>query len=191
MNTKNQNEVVLNEATKQAREVYTDRAIEFFMNGLVYMRKQLSDNGMDLNKVAPYPASYGPTFRGTKQYKIDLALHREFNSCFETADKQASYSLHLRRTDPWIVKEKSGVESKRRKDAVASANACFDSFVCKMLKKIGVDIISATFTGIIWDGCTLTVQCADGTTQVWNTKCILNQSVYGKLFNQWPTRRVS
>jgi hypothetical protein len=42
----------------------------------------------------------------------------------------------------------------------------------------------------MWDNSVVTVRTNYG-EQVWHTKVIWNRSVYGKSFNQWPTRRMS
>jgi hypothetical protein len=57
--------------------------------------------------------------------------------------------------------------------------------------KIGKEITSARTNGLIWDCATIWAFCTDGEEQVWHTQCIINRSVYNKLFNQWPTRRLS
>jgi hypothetical protein len=53
----------------------------------------------------------------------------------------------------------------------------------------GGTIRSITLHGDMWTGSTLTVDTTRG-TQRWETQVIVNVSCLGKLFNQWPTRRV-
>jgi hypothetical protein len=75
--------------------------------------------------------------------------------------------------------------------AKVSAERDFDSYVVKLAGKIGKPVTSAQVVGDLWNGSTLTVQCKDGESQTWRTKCILNTSPLGNLFNQWPTIRVA
>lgn len=73
-------------------------------------------------------------------------------------------------------------------EAGREAEASFDAWVAKMVQKIGETTVSAKMTGSAWTGSTLTVVTVSGETQIWNTKIIINQSKYGKLFNQFPSR---
>ena len=105
------------------------------------------------------------------------------------------------RTAPWIkivvgdAKAPSGyrvcedmilrfIASYRR-----AAHAEVDSFVVKLAHKIGKPVTSVKILGSLWEQSFLTVVTEDGETQKWTTRCILNCSVLGKLFSQWPTRR--
>lgn len=192
---------MLKTSTAAYRAVYVKRAEEIYMSGLRNMRQMLADNGMDLNKVAPYPSSN----IGRKEYRMKIAAHHRFTASFETAPEAKLLSMTgmMDGKLPWIVVERAGAEEKVRAEARQDANSCFDSFLYKMAGKIHAvvgdneKIWGATLTGELWDGCRLTVtrSLQTGTKFdpmadiIFNTKCILNQSVYGKLFNQWPTRR--
>jgi hypothetical protein len=69
---------------------------------------------------------------------------------------------------------------------VAETASVFDSFVTKMDHKVG-EHDSAEVEGRPWIGATVTVT-KGRVKEVWHTQQIINRSVYGKLFNQWPTR---
>ncbi len=190
-------------STATYRAVYVKRAEEIYMSGLRNMRDMLAANGMDLNKVAPYPSSN----MGRREYRMKIAAHHRFTASFETAPEARLQSMSgmMDGKIPWIVVEREGAEAKVRAEARSDANACFDSFLYKMAGKIHAvvadneKIWGATLTGELWDGCTLKVTRSlrtgtkfDPLTDlVFNTKCIINQSVYGKLFNQWPTWRAA
>jgi hypothetical protein len=74
--------------------------------------------------------------------------------------------------------------------ALAAAASC-RAWINKLIAKIGPKAIaSANVTGSLWTGSTLRVTFEDGSAEVWTTKCIVNVSSLGKLFNQWPTRKV-
>lgn len=182
----------LKESTTEQRAAYVARAEEIFMANLVHMRAKLAAVGMDLYKVAPGGDSWN---MGKKEYRMAEALHKRYRASFVNAPELEKpgygYNEYSRGKKPWLVIEKPDAEPKVRAEARSQANACFDSFLSKMAVKIAQpEIVSATLSGTIWDGCTVRITCMDGSAQVWTTKCILNQSVYGKLFNQWPTRRV-
>lgn len=74
--------------------------------------------------------------------------------------------------------------------ARTEAKASFDAYVAKLAKKITSRITAARLAGPLWTGSTLSVDTEEG-PQVWLTQIIVNCSVYRKLFNQWPTRRIS
>lgn len=80
--------------------------------------------------------------------------------------------------------------------AVALAEKSYEDYVIKLIGKVdpeGQGVIAADLareSRNIWSQSTLHVTLADGTQQTWKTKMILNVSVYGKVFNQFPTRRV-
>lgn len=72
-----------------------------------------------------------------------------------------------------------------------AANEEFNGYLTKLALKNVEKIISVdSLTGNLWNGSLLSVVVESQATVVWETKCILNVSSLGKLFNQWPTRRV-
>lgn len=99
---------------------------------------------------------------------------------------QRSFLARLDRAE--VVNPES--REKIKAEATRAANTDFDSYLHKLDGKIGAEIAKAALRGRLWDGSRLHVVLRDGSQQLWDTKCILNQSVYGKLFNQWPTRQV-
>ena len=80
--------------------------------------------------------------------------------------------------------------AKARLDEQAAAALAYDAFIAKLIAKVG-DCVAATIDGShVWGYSHLTVTKADGSVEVWKTQQILNRSVLGTLFNQWPSRRV-
>ena len=74
--------------------------------------------------------------------------------------------------------------------AKENAAAQYDAFVAKLNAKIG-PVTSAVLDGNhVWGYSNLTVVTEAGETQVWRTQTIINISKLGKVFNQYPTRRV-
>jgi hypothetical protein len=74
---------------------------------------------------------------------------------------------------------------------IRDAGLQFDAFVYKLNEKINDVTLSAELSGDPWNYSTLVVETKNKGRQVWTTKIIVNVSKYGKLFNQWPTRKVS
>ena len=75
------------------------------------------------------------------------------------------------------------------KEAGLAAHADYMAWVHKMVQKIGKPVTHAEMTGNPWKGSTIKVTTDDGEEQVWITTMIINQSKYGKLFNQFPSRK--
>lgn len=172
---------ILKAATADIRADYVARYTELEMATLVRDRAGLVAMGMDASVYAPYP-----TGRMAKDAYLQAeSKYRRVRFSFRGVKGYRCMN------EPEIVVEREDAEPRRRAAAKAEADAQVDSYLFKMAAKIGKDIASASTNGCIWDFATLKVVCVDGEEQTWKTNCILNQSVYGKLFNQWPTRRVS
>ncbi len=61
-------------------------------------------------------------------------------------------------------------------------------FICKLVAKVG-EVTEASIAGNhIWGESYLTVTTIAGAKQTWKTQQIVNVSVLGNYFNQWPTR---
>lgn len=84
-----------------------------------------------------------------------------------------------------------------RREAKAVADDTVAAFAAKLAGKVdreraeGTTVVGVTSTTIDrWSSGTTVVRLSDGSEQEWHTQVIVNQSCLGKLFNQWPTRRV-
>jgi hypothetical protein len=76
------------------------------------------------------------------------------------------------------------------KEAGTMASEQYTLFIRKLESKVGAHV-SATLEGShVWGFSELTVTKADGSKEKWRTQQIVNVSVLGKLFNQWPSRKV-
>lgn len=173
---------ILAAATAQIRADYVARFSELRLAQLVHDRAELAKVGMDARIYAPYPSGSNMDRASFKQAE---ARYYRVRNYFQSV----SYVGSPNRPDP--VTERPDAESKLRQLAESEANAMVDSYLHKMVAKIGKEISFAQTNGRIWDCATLTVTCRDGEIQNWDTKCILNVSCLGKVFNQWPTRRIS
>ena len=87
------------------------------------------------------------------------------------------------------------VPSNRRAEEVLArtaeeASLAFDAYIAKLTAKVG-ECAAAEMNGHLWDYSILTITRADASVERWKTQCIVNVSVLGKLFNQWPTRKMA
>jgi hypothetical protein len=141
---------------------------------------KLAEFGWDVDKAAPRPNGN----MGRAQYKTMMARH---NWLLSLTDHTKSYHRH---GEPHIRAASPEREARYIVAAREQAAAQYDLFVMKLVRKVG-ECLTATLTGShVWGHSILTVGKADGTTERWKTQQIVNQSVLGTIFNQWPSRKV-
>lgn len=148
------------------------------------MREKLAEAGGDINKVAPYP-------RGI--YGLQFYLGRERYNRYHAvtiADPEHGYQRASLNKEPYfVVFDDERVQryiTRRMEDAAAD----YDSFVKKLDAKIGKVKTAALHGNHVWGYSTLVVTKAGKITEAWKTQQIVNCSKLGKLFNQWPTRKM-
>jgi hypothetical protein len=139
----------------------------------------------DINAVAPYPKSN----MSTGEYRSKERFYK-FAGMLVTTDES-------RPTTGWggrpryVVMNAQAIE-KFAAEVREMAAEHYAAYVAKLVHKIG-PTTEATLTFChhdVWDDSTLTVTTVGGATERWNTKVILNHSVHGTPFNQWPTRKL-
>ena len=84
------------------------------------------------------------------------------------------------------------IEAEQRFITAAKQDAAvqYDLFVAKLAEKAG-EATGAVLNGShIWGYSILTVTKANGAVERWKTQMIINVSKLGKLFNQFPTRKI-
>lgn len=172
-------DAVLDAAFAETRALYIERYVSFEVANYEAMRTELEAAGWDAQMTAPYSDFRSSRIENARQMRKYHLTRKWFQN--------AQWSR--RPNDPEIMQIRHGVKAKIVQDATREANAYVDGFLSKLESKIAKPINAAACNGLIWDGSVLTVKCSDGETQTWNTKCILNRSCLGKIFNQWPTRR--
>lgn len=138
------------------------------------------DAGWDLDKVAPR----GDSWNDPRNYKTMMAKHNFYNSL-------STYTAPTRMPgQPNTRKRSEEAEARFIKNAREDAALQYDMFVAKLVRKIGA-CETATLAGShVWGHSILTVTKADASIERWKTQTIINVSVHGKLFNQWPSRKV-
>lgn len=141
--------------------------------------QELEEKGWDLNAVAPYPDA----FNGCVDYHGELARHKLFVSLTE------STSYVRARKSPDIRNRSPKKESKFIAEYIADLENQFEAYILKMENKIG-EVKSAKLYGeALWGYSILEVENEQG-VEKWKTQMIINVSKLGKLFNQFPTRKM-
>jgi len=183
-----------------------DRAVERAREFHAQLEAELAQAGWDLDVVAPRMPSYGPLFKGKIAYKAAKARHDLFVHLF-ARDVEASKAVYDANFKAWqadnsvkrifggegavsILKLDAARRDRFLADIREQAAQSFDAYVAKLEGKVG-EHVAAEYTGNLWSMSTIVVTKAGGDVERWNTQQILNVSVLGKLFNQWPTRRVA
>jgi hypothetical protein len=123
-----------------------------------------------LTECAPYPKAWKAPTATVEQYRAAKIKH----------------DLYRILAGPGSEKG----QAKFIEDARENAAAQYEEFIAKLNGKIGV-VTAANLNGNhVWGHSILTVTKADGTTENWKTQTIVNVSKLGKVFNQFPTRKV-
>lgn len=144
------------------------------------VRKALEDNNWDLDKAAPKPT---PNLSHALQRRLKtdrLIFNRLTNWVNDT------YSVDL----PLIVKMSHELELEYITEARQTAADQYDRFIIKLIGKIGPATDAVLDGNHIWSISYLEVTKPDGSKELWKTHMITNTSKLGKIFNQWPSRKV-
>lgn len=169
----------LKTAATNAAEAYAKQVIE-------EATKRLTEAGNDLQIVAPYPTS------SDYMYRSLVARYTFYRSICKS--RKATRSMR----EPEIADIDPKGVAKYIKDAREDAAFQFNQYVFKLVSKVG-HVISAEIELVngLWSHSILTVSAEHDTgngtafhTEQWRTKHILNQSKYGTVFSQFPTRLV-
>lgn len=145
----------------------------------------LEENDWDARIVAPYPNSRTD---GRIEFQVK---QREYQFVRDiTAADKVRQPYRGRSNDPeYRIYSEDRVNAmiKQWEDMAA---AQYESFVAKLVHKIG-ECVSATLDGNhVWGYSILHIVKADGTKEKWKTQMIFKLSKLGKPHNQWPTRKV-
>jgi ParB-like chromosome segregation protein Spo0J len=142
--------------------------------------------------------------RDRAMVEADIARSRRFGAAYKAAQARRAFLWSLVEADAnrltngydtgrplYVVGSTEKIE-RAFEQVRQNAGAAFDSFAAKLVGKVG-DCTAATLHcwGDVWTSSTLVVTKADGSVERWNTQRIINCSVLGKLFHQWPTRKAA
>lgn len=161
---------------EQAAEQYANKIIKNVMD-------DLAANGWDLQKCAPWPRGLP---YGTPEYHMAVSKQKLYHSLVcDDPSAPRSYSLGA----PNIVKADPDSQKRFVDEARRNAALQYESFICKLEDKIGSHSAAVLDGSHVWGYSILTVTTPEG-VQRWKTQTIINVSKLGKLFNQYPTRKV-
>lgn len=168
-------------AVAHLKEDAMKRAEDFARERIAKAIQQLEEVGMDRDLVAPYPSAMK---EDRKSYAVKLGRYRFFCSITKTVSGMHSFK------DPRIVTVEEDKIEKVVAETREMAAAQYDAFVAKLINKTGEGVISAELTGNhVWGYSKLRV-LKEGSEEIWKTQTIINVSKLGKVFNQFPTRKV-
>lgn len=134
----------------------------------------LTDSGFDIEVAAP-PAPR----KARKHEQAAASLYRLRLWAFLDVDKRTGKA-------GWSETGAQAYIARKMREAAEE----FDSFVMKLDGKVGAHTTATLAQGRTWNYSVMHVTLADGTVQMWKTQRIVNTSVLGLRFNQWPTRIV-
>jgi len=171
----------IEKAVLPLRQEAIKRTEQYAINIAKNVEKELSYSNFDMKKSAPYPQSYG---MNRIEYMSALRKYKLFSSLVR------SVKPVYRMNEPHYV-EMDSVRVKRFiEQAKSDASRQYDSFVRKLVSKIGETIDARLEGNHVWSYSLLTVVKPNGSMEVWKTQMIVNISKLGLVFNQWPTRKL-
>lgn len=146
------------------------------------IERELTEANWDINIAAPYPnddsASRSDDLRAIQKRNLFRQVTRRDPNRLRPHGTVSYVTINSQRVEEFI--------RAAREDAATS----YDAFVEKLISKIG-EVESATLDGShVWGESRLCIVKTGGIREVWRTHCIVNMSKYGRMFNQWPTKRV-
>jgi hypothetical protein len=162
-----------------------DRAEQAFINYVENTIKPLlAEHGYDINKAAPRP-------NGMRDSRASYVFKQNFRAQIQSITESANSNEwgYRKHGDPELVRISEERYARVREQVRKDAGASFDAYVAKLTAKVGEGVSSASVVGHLWDYSILTVE-KNGSTEQWRTQQILNVSCLGKVFNQWPTRKM-
>lgn len=188
------------EAVEPRRTAAVDRAAEAARAYVDRCIAELEAKGWDLNAVAPRARST----MSRRDYQIAQGKRAGFRAITKTTaprpDDVAAYDYRKEAArENGTIPDVVVLDPKGVQDFILArrleADLQFSSYISKLTGKVNDGATSAVTaaeldSGALWSFSHLTVTRADATVERWRTQMILNVSVLGKLFNQWPTRRV-
>ena len=164
-------------ALHPAKERAVQSARESAVSKIAQLRKDLETHGWDIRAVAPVPTNVWDN-----SYKAARARRSVYESVTKSVD--SSYS----RSGPRIVEMDQNAIDRFISNSEQDAALQYDMFICKMVHKVG-EVKDAQIKGDhVWSHSILTVVLSDGSAQRWKTQQIVNYSVYGTPYLQWPSR---
>lgn len=182
------NEKIMREALKGAEKKLEEASLEQMHARVRRIKEKLEEHGMDINAAFSYPKS------SSYDYQSAVSTCKYAHSIVENDPEHPHFCMPNK---PHYVIMRKDVGANFEKKAQEYAAQFITDFVNKMVAKIkehygNVTIASAHYAGTADPFVSSLLQITDteGNQYKYNTICIINISKLGKLFNQWPTRKV-
>lgn len=150
------------------------------------VRANLEKCGWDMQIAAPFPFSRDTRWRSDAEIKSARSQHDFFSSLTEMRD---GFSYSGRIGAPCLVQMSEDRCNRFIEVSKFEAAAQYDAFVAKLVRKIGVCDSAELDGNHVWGWSILTVR-KGAEIERWKTQQIVNVSKLGKLFNQWPSRKI-
>jgi hypothetical protein len=166
-------------AVAPIKQASIDAAVEATKEVIAAYKEKLEAANWDLNLAFPRPNGFG-----SRSAYMQKKAARDFASSLVSA-VEPSY----RPNQPMFVRMCEERIARALVVAAKDAAAQYEAYVVKLINKVGeCDSAVMGFMNGVWHDSDLVVTKGDS-KEVWNTKCIINRSVHGKVFNQFPTRK--
>lgn len=172
----------IEKAVNPMKQLSIDSALAYAEKRINSVLRKLEEANWDRNAVAPYPNS--------NMSRADYMTKKAFYSFVQqiTEGKAGVYNS-CKRNEPYIVQADLQGIKRHYKEISDNAAAAFEAYVFKLEDKVGeVTEAKVISSWDLWMDSNLAVVKADGSKEIWNTKCITNYSKFGLAFNQFPTR---
>ncbi|RTL05704.1 hypothetical protein EKK58_07370 [Candidatus Dependentiae bacterium] len=174
------------EAVAPLKQKAMSRAEESAKRTVARVKEDLKQHNYDIRKAAPYPKRA----KDIGDYLIQEAKYHLYQS-LTTWTASAGFN------DPLIVKVDAQKVLKYIAKCIGDAARQFDTFAVKLTEKIG-KVEEAILEGYspnekevdVWGYSYLHILRSDSSRETWKTQEIHKTSMYGKHFNQWPTRKL-
>lgn len=164
-------------------------AVDWAKEEIKEVKDDLVVHGGDINKAAPR-LQFGKVLE--REYEAANGKRNRYEDLTEDKDKKTYRGYYDE--GPRFVRMSTKKMDRKIHIAERMASHQFEAYVFKLTVKIGPTISAELVVDpneqgrSLWSHSILTVVTKAGLTQVWYTKMIVNRSVYGKIFFQWPTR---
>ena len=174
---------------KPLKDDAIEKAVEYAKETIDRVKQDLAKFDNDINVAAPYPSGSG---QSRSEYAQMVGRYKLFVSLTKTDDDREQCPRH---NTPRYVKICPTLRKRFIEHAKRDAAAQYDAFVAKLSGKAedasDAEIMEAGLIGNhVWGHSHLVVKYSDGEELIWRTQMIMNVSKLGKVFNQWPSRKV-
>lgn len=161
--------------------------------------EKIEAHGWDLN--AAFPTRYTSSHNRHDRIAAQRTRDEHYAACVVTTNDPEKdpygYGASIPNTPTWVVlKDRDELAAARDKKAAAYARKFIDAYAVKLTAKVARDDVRYEIATVEYDGTadpfsrSRLIVTGSGARMVWNTRCIINVSCLGKVFNQWPTRKV-